>query len=290
MTQEQRINDILEVLLRYTVRDFSERIEISESGDELDAVAVGINTLGEEMAAKLREVEHANERLLRKNKELERYTYISSHDLQEPLRTILNFTTLFQEEYSEKFDDNAKVYFRFIQEAANRMHYLLRGLMEYSRIGQNASLSQVKMADVWALCKMEHANVIAQEEIEVTNDELPEVFGYQEDLKFLLLHLLDNAIKFSQNQGKAKIHLSFKDELDYWQFELSDNGIGMEEEQTERVFNLFERLHPREKYAGIGIGLAHCRKVIDLHQGKIWIESQPFEGSTVYFKISKDLN
>ena len=228
--------------------------------------------------------------LNRKNKELAQFAYAASHDLQEPLRTVKSFVELLEKQYSGQFDERATKYFNFITDASTRMSDLIKGLLDYSRIGRdrvfqpvdcNRIMGDVK-ADLGALINETHA------ELEVT--PLPEkLIGSETELRLLFQNLISNAIKFRKKDAKPVIRISSESAEDSWKFSFRDNGIGIAEEHWERIFNIFQRLHNKNAYEGTGIGLAHCKKITDLHGGKIWVNSNPNEGSTFYVTLKKHL-
>lgn len=226
-----------------------------------------------------------NQQLERKNKELEQFAYVASHDLQEPLRTTISFVEIFKQQYLGKLDAKADKYLNYIVEASNRMKVLIKDLLDFSRIGHNKDLELVD-------CSLLLENVIADidkaiedSRAEIRAERLPVLNGYATELKQLFQNLIINSIKFRKKDVPLKIHIAARRKTDYWQFAFTDNGIGIDEEHSERIFIIFQRLHTRTEYQGSGIGLAHCKKIVELHHGKIWVESTPNEGSTFYFTI-----
>lgn len=291
--QEKRINELVEVLLQYTMMDFSKKVSISEKGDELDAIGVGLNTLGEELESHIEQLKATNtelleksEQLLRSSKQMEQFAYIASHDLQEPLRTLSNYVGLFRKDHKGKLDANAEKYLDHISTATNRMQSLVRDLLEYARIGQNKNavaidcnyLLQEVLNDLAASVKETNAQIIFE--------NLPVVNGYIE-LKSVFQNLISNAIKFRKSNTPTVIRVTVQSQINDWQFAVSDNGIGIEKKYYERIFSIFQKLHSQKQYAGTGIGLAQCKKIVELHGGRIWIESEPETGSTFYFTIPK---
>jgi ligand-binding sensor domain-containing protein/signal transduction histidine kinase len=237
-----------------------------------------------------REAEHANLHLERKNKELEQFAYVASHDLQEPLRTTSSFVGLIQAQYKGKLDDKADKYFNYILEASDRMRVLIKNLLDYSRIGSKKELEQVD-------CKIILENVLADLQVaiqeakaDITCDPLPSVGGYPVEIKQLFQNLLINAIKFRKKDTVPKIIISAKKLKNEWEFVFKDNGIGIEAQHKEKIFNIFQRLHKRSEYEGSGIGLAHCKKIVELHGGRIWVASTPGEGAAFHFTISANNN
>jgi len=227
-----------------------------------------------------------NEDLLRSNKELEQFAYVASHDLQEPLRTISSFTQLLSQRYKDKLDQDANEFIQFAVDGAIRMQSLINGLLDYSRIEtKGKKFSVVDMHEVLGQV-VNNLNLKIQEKIAlVTNDELPEVVADSGQMVQLLQNLIGNALKFCKSS--PRIHISAREEREHFLFSIKDNGIGIEDQYYNRIFQIFQRLHPREEYGGTGIGLAICKRIVERHGGKIWVESKPGKGSLFYFTIIK---
>ena len=227
-----------------------------------------------------------NEDLLRSNKELEQFAYVASHDLQEPLRMISSFTQLLSQRYKDKLDQDAQEFIQFAVDGAVRMQLLINDLLDYSRIGtRGKKFSPVDMQDVIGHV-INNLNVIIQEKNAlVTNDELPVVVADSRQMIQLLQNLIGNALKFCNTS--PRIHISAREEKDHYLFSVKDNGIGIETQYFDKIFQIFQRLHPRDEYGGTGIGLAICKRIVERHGGKIWVESKPGKGSVFYFTIIK---
>lgn len=223
-----------------------------------------------------------------KNKDLEQFAYVASHDLQEPLRTVMGFATLLERNYGKELDKNANEYLQFISQAALRMSELIKGLLAYSRIGVNRELGWV---DSQAILQYSIEDLQAQVEKSgaiIKIGKLPHhIKGYSVELRVLFQNLISNAIKFCKKDTVPKIKIAAKEDNDSWTFSIKDNGIGIESEHKGKIFAIFQRLHGRSEYEGTGIGLAHCQKIIDLHGGKIWLTSEYGKGSIFYFTIPK---
>jgi PAS domain S-box-containing protein len=228
-----------------------------------------------------------NEDLLRSNKDLEQFAYVASHDLQEPLRMVSSFTQLLSQRYSYKLDKNAHEFIQFAVDGAARMQTLINDLLTFSRVQtRGKDFSNVDMYSVlgnvinYLQLRIQEKNAL------VTNDELPTVSADEGQMIQLLQNLVGNAIKFS---GKMPvIHITSKEEKDYFIFSVKDNGIGIEPQYFDRIFQIFQRLHPKEEYSGTGIGLAICKRIVERHGGKIWVESELGLGTTFYFTILKN--
>lgn len=225
--------------------------------------------------------------LARSNVELERFAYIASHDMQEPLRMITSFLQLFKKKYEDQIDETAEQYIHFAMDGADRMKKLIMDLLEYSRVGSNKDdLAQI---DTNALVH-DVVNVfmasIDELKATVAVDPLPALLANRTQLFQLFQNLLGNALKY-HGQEPVYIHIGGKEEKDHFVFFVKDNGIGIKPVFFEKIFVLFQRLHHKNEYSGTGIGLAICKKIVERHGGRIWVESEPGKGSCFYFTISK---
>jgi light-regulated signal transduction histidine kinase (bacteriophytochrome) len=244
------------------------------------------------VATDITERKHAEEKLRNysilesKSKEMEQFAYIASHDLREPLLTIKSFAKLLDEEYGTTFDEDGRIYINAIIKSITRMEALTKGLLDYSRLGQikpmekvdcNAVLNDV-VADLNALITTTGATVVV--------DKLPVVNGHALELKLLFQNLLNNAIKFRKKDIAPVVQISAKPTADGYLFAVEDNGIGISEKNREKIFVMFQRLHNRDLYEGTGIGLAQCKKIVEMHNGTIWVESEPDKYSRFCFTIS----
>ncbi len=226
-----------------------------------------------------------NKQLEIKNKELEHFAYVASHDLQEPLRTTTSFVNLLREQYQGKLDERADKYLNFISDSSGRMKVLITDMLDYSRIGNKKELQQVECNTVVNQVLQDLAVVLNETGAIINVDTLPVLSGYQTELKQLFQNLVTNAIKFRKKDTVPEVSISARRDKTCWTFAVSDNGIGIEKNHKDRIFIIFQRLHTRSEYEGTGIGLAHCKKIVGLHGGDIWIESTPGEGSIFYFTI-----
>jgi signal transduction histidine kinase len=241
--------------------------------------------INKKLQKKQEELQKKTTQLENKNKELEQFAYISSHDLQEPLHTVMSVVDLFDKEYKGQLDKNADMYLTFITQATNRMSDLIKGLLKYSRIGYDRELATIDCSTIMKNTQDDLASIITETNTIIEIGKLPLLNGYQTELGLLFQNLITNAIKFRKNNTQPKIIISAQKEEGYWKFSFSDNGIGIDPDHQEKIFIIFQRLHPRSEYEGTGIGLAHCQKIVDLHGGNIWVNSQLNEGSTFYFTI-----
>lgn len=221
------------------------------------------------------------------NRELSQFAYVASHDLQEPLRTISTFIKLLEEEQAERLDEEGLEFLDFIRRASDRMRGLVHDLLEYSRIGRIHVDGDVELG-LLAHQVIEDLGTRIEEcggHVEV--GPLPQVRGHEGTLRTLLLNLLNNGLKFSREGTIPRVRLSAEREGKRWSIVVDDNGIGIPEEHRERVFLIFQRLHGTSKYEGSGIGLAHCKKIVEQHGGKIHIEDSPLGGCRVRFDLGE---
>lgn len=229
----------------------------------------------------------AEEELVRSNMELERFAYVASHDLQEPLRMISSFTNLLQEKYSSTFDDTGHKYMGFISNAADRMRDLVVDLLEYSRADQDMeTLKEIDCSDILKGVEESLSEIIQSSEAIITSDPLPMIYSNEIRIYRLIQNLIGNAIKYQSPGNIPTIHIGVEDKDTHWIFSVSDNGIGIPEDQIDHVFVLFKRLN-QNTYSGTGIGLSICKKVVESLGGKIWVDSTFGKGSTFYFSIPK---
>ena len=226
--------------------------------------------------------------LERSNSELRQLTYAASHHLQEPLRMVTSYTQLLAKRYEGKLDSDADDFISFAVEGVDRMKALVDGLGAYSRVGSSngrASQTDCQAAFDGALVSFRHA--IEESWAEVTTDPLPTLPADASQLAQVFEHLIGNALKFKRDVP-PRIHASARVREHEVVFSVSDNGIGIEAEYLDRIFDMFQRLHTRDEYPGTRIGLAICRRIVEHHQGRIWVESEPGVGTTFYFTIPKD--
>ena len=228
-----------------------------------------------------------NKELERQNKELEQFTYIASHDLQEPLRTLTSINQLLQEEFKGKLDERADTYLRFINESAKRMQMLVKGLLDYSKIGKLGDLSEVDCNELLKEVLSDISFSIKENKANITVENLPTLKGYRTEMRQLFQNLIMNALKFIEKGTTPEITISAKELKTEWQFSIKDNGIGIDEKDQNKIFVIFKRLHNRSEYEGTGIGLSNCKKIVELHNGNIYVESVLGKGSTFIFSIAK---
>jgi PAS domain S-box-containing protein len=225
------------------------------------------------------------EDLARSNKELEQFAYAASHDLQEPLRMVKSYVQLLARRYKGKLTSEADEFIEFALDGATRMQRLINDLLTYSRVGTRGKKFELTNCEKILEQVLSNLEVLIEEDNAVVNfDPLPTLMADQVQLGQLFQNLIVNAIKFHGSEA-PRVRISAKQENDEWVFSISDNGIGIALEHTDRIFIIFQRLHSREEYPGTGIGLAICKKIVERHGGHIWVESEPGKGATFYFTI-----
>ncbi|OFY85891.1 MAG: hypothetical protein A3F72_08135 [Bacteroidetes bacterium RIFCSPLOWO2_12_FULL_35_15] len=229
-----------------------------------------------------------SEELVHINNELEQFVYMASHDLQEPLRTISSFVELIDEQYSEKLDNDANQYLQFIVTATSKMQNLIKDLLDYSKVARNITFAIVDCNNILKEVIAEMGASIKESNAKITYAILPILKGNDIKLKQLFQNLLSNAIKFRKKNTTPEIKITVEEKDNEYLFCIKDNGIGIDEQYFEKLFIIFQRLNNASDYPGTGIGLATCKKIVALHNGKIWLKSKLGEGSTFYFTISKE--
>jgi PAS domain S-box-containing protein len=223
--------------------------------------------------------------LERINTEFQQFSYIVAHDLNEPLRTMHSFLQLLERQLHGTLDASAREYMTFVTDAARRMQQMLTDLLAYTRAGQSPEFQAVDCEALLSEVLMALQTRIEERGAVITHDPLPTIRGDMTRLRQVVQNLLSNALKFCEEQ--PHIHLSALKEESHWRFTVQDNGIGIDPHQGNRLFQVFQRLHTRDEYPGSGVGLAICKKIVEQHGGRIWVESRPGEGATFSFTIEE---
>jgi len=220
------------------------------------------------------------------NEELQHSAYTLAHDLQAPLRAIATFTHLLKDRIQGNLDKESAHMFDFVLSSVERMKLLIQGMLELARINERAEVANVQVETIAAvqLALRDLKPAIEAAGAKICIDSLPTVYGDPEQLLRLFENLIGNAIKYRGN-NTPEIRISASPREDEWVFSIEDNGIGIDSRYHIRIFDMFQRLHSASKYEGSGVGLAACRKIVQRHNGQIWVESQPGKGSTFYFSI-----
>lgn len=236
-------------------------------------------------ARDISDTKRAEEELIRSNQDLQQFAYVASHDLQEPLRNVASCLQLLEKEYKNKLGANADQYIQYAIESAVRMKSLILDLLAYSRVATRGKAPEP--IDCQRLLDRTVDNLgvaISEAGAVITHGPLPTVYGDDAQLLQVFQNLIQNGIKFRKDEP-PKIHISAVKNKNNWVFSVRDNGIGIESKHLERIFVIFQRLHKRSQYEGTGMGLAIVKKVVERHQGRVWVESEPGKGTTFYFTI-----
>ncbi|MEU0126306.1 MULTISPECIES: CHASE3 domain-containing protein [unclassified Streptomyces] len=272
---------------------FGRKIEVSGPSD-VRAVAEAAEDMRRRLVAELAEsqeretllAEQTSE-LRRSNSELEQFAYVASHDLQEPLRKVASFCQLLEKRYGTELDDRAKQYITFAVDGAKRMQVLINDLLTFSRVGRvQQSWKPVDLEN--SLTRALSNLTLALEESGATvvrDDPLPELLGDSTSLTMVWQNLIGNAVKFRRPDVPCRITVGCVREDEKWHITVADNGIGIAPEFADKVFIIFQRLHARDEYEGTGIGLSLCRKIIEFHGGRIWLDPEPSEGTLFHFTL-----
>lgn len=239
------------------------------------------------MEERSRALYNTNRDLQRANTELEHFVYMASHDLQEPLRNIAGFSDLLVTRYKDKLDEDGGQFLAFIIDGVRRMETLINDLLAYMKVGRDHQAFCLTDSTIVLMKTLSYLDAaIGNAHAIITYDALPSVMGDLTQLETLFQNLISNAIKYRKGIS-PRIHVGVTEATDEWVFFVKDDGIGLDLQYKDKIFEVFRRLHPLGKYPGTGIGLAICKKIVDLHGGRIWVQSVPGQGATFYFTIPK---
>ncbi|MEU4147426.1 sensor histidine kinase [Streptomyces parvulus] len=272
--------------------DFHHHIASSGPAD-LRTLGDGMESMRSRLADELATSE-ARRRLLgeqavelkRSNEELEQFAYIASHDLQEPLRKVSSFSQLLQRRYGDQLDDRARQYIGYAVDGANRMQILINDLLAFSRIGRVHDAVESVDLDALVDATLESLSISIEETgALVTRDDLPIVTGDTTQLGMLWQNLVANAVKFRHPDRAPEVSIEVARENGVWRFAVTDNGIGIDPQYADRIFVIFQRLHPKDRYPGTGIGLAMCKKIVEHHGGNIALEPADGPGTRIAFTL-----
>lgn len=254
---------------------------------EIEAVKDLRNALINVILHKANEIAELAENLKRSNGELQQFAYVASHDLQEPLNQVISYVQLLEMRYGEKLEDKAKEFIGFAVEGVTQMQQLIDDLLTYSRLGSRKK--EFALTDLNKILQRVLNNLLIKIEDTgaiINYDSLPSVYGDETQLMQLWQNLISNALKFHGNQP-PEIIIKVEEQDKFWLFSVQDHGIGIDAEFGDRIFVIFQRLHTKDEYPGTGIGLTICKRIVEHHGGKIWVESKLEKGATFYFTIAK---
>ncbi|TWH66720.1 sensor histidine kinase [Micromonospora olivasterospora] len=267
---------------------------------ELQQLAGDVDAMRQKIAKDLTEVREAREsiewvngqlqkqaeELTRSNRDLEQFAYVASHDLQEPLRKVASFCQLLQRRYAGRLDERADQYIAFAVDGAQRMQRLINDLLAFSRIGRlTTGFTEVDLNRVMGDVAGQTESARQYADAELTWDELPVIRGEEPLLTNLLANLVSNSVKFRRADVPPRVHVSARLVGDEWEISCRDNGIGIEPEFADKIFVIFQRLHSKDAYPGTGIGLAIAKKIVEYHDGRVWVDTETIEGTTIRFTL-----
>ncbi|MFO7322340.1 MAG: ATP-binding protein [Chloroflexota bacterium] len=309
------IKQLAETAQRLGQGDLKTRVRLRHGVGELNMLADNFNQMAEELEKRSVELAETNRSLLASNQELayeiderkraeaelkhfaaqleasnqelEQFAYVASHDLQEPLRVVAGYLQLIERRYKNKLDSDADEFIAFAVDAAKRMQTLINDLLSYSRIGRKGRPFEPTDCNQVLNTALSNLRVLVEDEKAViTSEHLPTVEADPAQLTMVFQNLIANAVKF-RREAPPLIRVGAVECSDHWRFSVSDNGIGIDPQYSERIFLIFQRLHTREEYPGTGIGLAICQKIVEHHGGRIWVEPNDDQGTTFYFTLPK---
>jgi signal transduction histidine kinase len=268
------------------------RVIVATGPSEFVQLGSHVETMRRLIADELYRAEAAHEELLarstelaRSNDDLEQFAYVASHDLSEPLRKVANFCQLLERQYGPQLDDKARQYIEFAVDGAKRMQALINDLLAFSRVGRTTeAFSPVDTGALMERATAELHERISEAGAEIRHDSLPTVWGDQTLLTVVFVNLVGNSVKY-RGTDPPVVTVSAEPVPEGWQFTVADNGIGIELQYADRIFAIFQRLHLRDEYGGTGIGLALCRKIIDFHGGRIWLDPDATSGAIFRFTL-----
>lgn len=300
---EKRVGNIMDVLLKYTLFDFSEKIQVGDVGDELDAIAIGLNTMAEELEAarQLQQIQLDKIKLLNKellnnntqlessNNELEAFTYSVSHDLRAPLRAIHGYTAIIEKDYSDKLDDDAKNMLKAVMNNALKMGQLIDDLLALSRFGKKElQKKETDMTQLAEQCLEELKKSANVSRAKIVIRPLHKAIVDSSLMSQVFFNLLSNAVKYSSLKDKPEIILASKTENDEIIYFISDNGTGFDMKYYNKLFGVFQRLHDTDEFEGTGVGLALVKRIVTRHNGRVWAEAEVGKGATFYFALKNE--
>ena len=223
-----------------------------------------------------------------KNEELNQFAHTVAHDLKEPIRSMQSFAYLITDKYKENIPTKGQEYLSYIQNSSSRMGLLLDSLLEYSQLGKDRESSTFLVENIVKELEKDLSELIRENKAKIKYQNLPEITAYEIEFKMLLQNLIANAIKFKKADQGSEVMIEAVENDEFWEFRVHDNGIGIDPLHQEKIFTIFQRLH-KNLFPGTGLGLANCKKIVEIHGGRIWVDSTPKKGSTFHFTISKNL-
>ncbi|OHX67057.1 sensor histidine kinase [Flammeovirga pacifica] len=251
-----------------------------------DEVMISYENISQLKEAK-RQLEKKNQDLNRKNKSLEEFAYLTSHDLQEPLNTISGFVDILKSRYYDQLDSSGQKCMDYIDKSACRMRDMIKGILHHSKLGMDLTITDIDLNKLLLGVVDDLQGLITEKKATVKLIDLPKVKSFDLGLRIILQNLIENGLKYQPEDQKPVIEIMFEEKEDNWEFGVKDNGVGIKAEHQEKIFKVFQRLQNNQSNKGTGLGLANCLKLIHLIEGEIWVESSEGEGSTFYFTLPK---
>ncbi|PKL77305.1 MAG: hypothetical protein CVV27_05920 [Candidatus Melainabacteria bacterium HGW-Melainabacteria-1] len=267
-------------------------MRLADGGTIWDSIVMDITVQKEaqqQLQQALTELNQHVQALAISNRDLEQFAYIASHDLQEPLRMISSFLSQLEKKYSNLLDDKGRRYIHFAVDGAQRMRQIILDLLEYSRLSKTGTndLESVNLNQLMHEIKLLLRKKIQESDAQLHWQDLPTLQISRTQARQLFQNLIDNALKYARPEVRPEVRLEVQETEQEWVFSVADNGLGIETEYFDKIFVIFQRLHPKEQFSGTGIGLAICKKIVESLGGRIWLDSRPAEGSCFYFSLKK---
>ncbi|NME71909.1 sensor histidine kinase [Flammeovirga aprica] len=235
-----------------------------------------------------RELIKNNLTLKEKNRSLEEFAYITSHDLQEPLNTITSFVEIFKDRYDGQLDETGQMCLSYLENSATRMSDMIKGILHHSRLGTNVTITEVDLNETMQGIVEDLRTMIADKKAVIQSDPLPKLKGCDVGLRLLFQNLIENALKYQREDNQPEVIIKVEPQDNGWLFSVKDNGIGIREEHQKKIFQVFQRLHDdQSSYKGTGLGLSNCMKIVKVSGGKLWVDSTYGKGSTFFFNLPK---
>ena len=291
LLKQSELNDVIRRVDTSVVTKDGRHVAVSLSGSVMrddDGEIQGMVCVAQDITERKRThemLERQTQELARSNSELEQFAWVASHDLQEPLRMVASYTQLLSKRYKGRLDADADEFIAFAVDGATRMRRLINALLELSRVGTRGKDFEATDCDaIYDRTLVNLQGLVEESGAVVTHDRLPTVMGDVTQLGQLFQNLIANAIKFRGDE-QLTVHVGAEQRNGHWEFCVRDNGIGIDPEYAERIFVVFQRLHGKGDRPGTGIGLSICKKIVELHGGRIWVKSQPDEGAAFYFTL-----